>query len=98
MNALAPPAALTSLAAGYNSLGQNAARALAEASTRSASLTELDISGNLIGLKGGKAICEAVVANARVEHVDLRFNSFDSRTRDLLKETQNMRSGLKVEV
>lgn len=63
----------------------------------SGSLESLDISGNLIDFKGSKAICEAVLINKRVTHVDLRFNSFDGKTKELIKETESSRKGLKLE-
>jgi hypothetical protein len=90
--------ALRKLSVGYNSLGQNAGRALGEAAARSKSLTELDASGNLVGLQGGRAICEAVHANALVVRVDLRFNSLDARTRDELHAAVEARSDVKLQL
>ena len=55
-------------------------------------------SGNLIGLKGGKAICEAALSNPQVRHCDMRFNSFDEKTKEQLKEAESKRKGLQLEM
>jgi Ran GTPase-activating protein (RanGAP) involved in mRNA processing and transport len=96
--AVSASSTLRKLAAGYNSLGQNAGRALGEAAARSKHLTELDVSGNLVGLQGGRAICEAVHANLLLVRVDLRFNSLDARTRDELQAAVEARSDVRVQL
>ena len=89
---------LQRLAIGYNSLGPTAGKAVGDAFAASSSLAELDIGGNLIGLKGGKAICDAALSNRNMTIADMRFNSFDSKTKEQLKATESARSGIKIEL
>ena len=96
--AIGASASLHRLVIGYNSLGPTAGAAVGTAFAVSKSLCELDISGNLIGLKGGKAICEAALSNLQVRHCDMRFNSFDEKTKEQLKEAENKRKGLQLEM
>ena len=96
--AIGASASLHRLVIGYNSLGPTAGAAVGTAFAVSKSLCELDISGNLIGLKGGKAICEAALSNPQVRHCDMRFNSFDEKTKEQLKEAESKRKGLQLEM
>ena len=88
---------LRELVIGYNSLGPAAGVVLGEATARSR-LTELDISGNLVGVKGARAVCDAALANTELCVADLRFNSFNVQAKELLREAEASRSGLRFEL
>jgi hypothetical protein len=96
--AMAASSSLRKLVIGYNSLGPTAGAAVAAAFAASKSLCELDISGNLIGLKGGRAVCDAALTNRNISHADMRFNSFDTATKEQLKEVEGKRPGLHLEL
>ncbi|KOO32853.1 hypothetical protein Ctob_010456 [Chrysochromulina tobinii] len=69
-------AVLTTLCLGSNSIGDEGAKAIAEALKVNTVMTELNLSWNLIGVDGAKAIAEALKVNTAVTTLYLNHNSF----------------------
>jgi len=68
-------AGLTSVDLRFNSIGDDGAKAIAEALKVNAVLTTLNLGYNSIGVEGAKAIAEALKVNAVLTSVDLWANS-----------------------
>jgi Ran GTPase-activating protein (RanGAP) involved in mRNA processing and transport len=66
---------LTKLELGNNSIGDNGAKAIAEALKVNAVVTELGLNANNIGPEGAIAIAEALKVNAVVTTLNLMYNS-----------------------
>ena len=67
-------AVLTKLWLGYNNIGVDGAKAIAEALKVNAVLTELCLDWNNIGAVGAIAIAEALKVNAVLTKLDIRIN------------------------
>ena len=90
---------MTILLLGENSIGEDGAKAIAEALKVNPVLTSLELGGNrLIGDDGAKAIAEALKVNPVLTKLDLKYNLLGEAGEKAVRDAVKDRSGFVLEL
>ena len=90
---------MTNLRLGGNSIGEDGAKAIAEALKVNPVLTTLGLSENRIRAEGAKAIAEALKVNAVLTKLNLKYNStMGDAGKQAVRDAVKDRSGFVLEL